>query len=167
MEYKDLTAFVLILVMIGLIAGVGVLVLDKFGTSSGVTTPTSVLNETHLVAAHTTTTTYLDQGIYGVSIGGDNLTGNITCATAGSVTCNYTGTTGVITVNSTMGATPAISAQYTYLANSSVTTTTHAARNAISDIPEDWMSLIVTIGVLAIILGLVLMSFSMATGKDR
>ena len=38
MEVGDLYQFVLLLVLIGMILGVGVLVLDKFSTSSGVTT---------------------------------------------------------------------------------------------------------------------------------
>ena len=164
MEYKDLTAFVLMLVMIGLIAGVGVLVLDRFGTSGGVTISTGVTNETHAFSSNVFTTTYIDQGIYAVSIGNSSVT--YACAVAGSANCNYSSLTGIVTGSQTIGD-DSISANYTYLKNSSVTTTVHAARNAISDIPEDWMSLIVTIGVLAIILGLVLMSFSMATGKDR
>ena len=160
MEYKNLTSFVLIILLVGLIAGTGVLILDKMGTSGGVTRSTGVLNESHACVAHLATTTYLDQGISGVSIGGDNLTGNITCATSGSVTCNYTSSTGVITVNSSMGATPSISVQYTYLANSSTTTAVHASRDAVAAVPEDWMSLIVTIGILAIILTLVLSAFA-------
>jgi hypothetical protein len=35
-----------------------------------------------------------------------------------------------------------------------------AGRDAVGDIPEDWMSLIVTVGVLSIILGLVIAGFA-------
>ena len=47
MEVGDLYQFVLLLVLIGLILGVGILVLDKFSASSGVTsTASSAINST-------------------------------------------------------------------------------------------------------------------------
>lgn len=38
MEIKELYAFALLIVMVGMLIGVGVLALDKFSTTSGVTT---------------------------------------------------------------------------------------------------------------------------------
>ena len=38
MELKDLYSFVLLLVMVGMIIGIGVVIFDKFGQSSAVTT---------------------------------------------------------------------------------------------------------------------------------
>jgi hypothetical protein len=84
MDISDLYNFVLLLVLVGLIVGVGVLVLDKFGATSGVTDDAE--------------------------------------------------------------------------------TAINDSRDAIGGIATDWMALIVTIGVLAIILGLVLRSF---TGTRR
>ena len=81
MQVGDLYQFVLLLVLVGMIVGVGILTLDKFAATSGITS----------------------------------------------------------------GAAAAI----------------NNASAAIADIPVSWMSLIVTIGVLAIILGLVLRSFAM------
>ena len=47
MEVGGLYQFVLLLVLVGMIIGVGVLVLDKFSTSSGVTsTASTALNNT-------------------------------------------------------------------------------------------------------------------------
>jgi hypothetical protein len=47
MEVGELYQFVLLLVLIGMILGVGVLVLDKFATSTGVTaTASSAINST-------------------------------------------------------------------------------------------------------------------------
>ena len=85
MEIGELYQFVLLLVLIALIVGVGVLVLDKFGQTSGIT--------------------------------------------------------------------------------SSTNTTLIAAADAIGAVSNDWLSLIVTIGVLAIILTLVIRSF--AVSKSR
>ena len=82
MEVGGLYQFVLLIVLVGLVAGVGVLVLDKFGSTSGVTGEAS--------------------------------------------------------------------------------TAINASRDAVADIPEDWMALIVTIGVLAIILSLVIGGFMVA-----
>jgi len=87
MEIGNLYQFVLILVLVGLISGVGVLILDKFAVTSGI--------------------------------------------------------------------------------GSEASTAINASRDAVADIPEDWMSLIVTIGVLAVILALVLASFSFVRGKGR
>jgi hypothetical protein len=47
MELGDLYQLVLMLVLVGMILGVGILVLDKFGSSSGVTTGAATsLNQT-------------------------------------------------------------------------------------------------------------------------
>jgi len=80
MEVGNLYQFVLVLVLVGLIAGVGVLILDKFSSTSGVTDEASAA--------------------------------------------------------------------------------INASRDAVAEVPENWMSLIVTIGILAVILGLVLASFA-------
>ena len=80
MQIGDLYQFVLLLVLVGMIVGVGILTLDKFAAVSGITTNAKLA-----------------------------------------------------------------------LGNAST---------AIGDIPTTWMSLIVTVGILAIILGLVIRSFS-------
>ena len=80
MGIGDLYQFVLLLVLVGMISGVGVLTLDKFTT-----------------------------------------TGSVTAA-----------------------------------ANTSII----AARDAVADVPEDWLSLVVTIGILAVVLGLVIGGFA-------
>lgn len=85
MQVGDLYQFVLLLVLVGMIVGVGVLTLDKFAATTGITA----------------------------------------------------------------GAKAAI----------------NNASASISAIPVSWMSLIVTIGVLAIILGLVLRSFAIGGGR--
>ena len=79
MEIGGLYQFVLLIVLVGLVSGIGVLVLDKFGTTSGVT--------------------------------------------------------------------------------GSASTAINASRDAVADIPEDWMGLVVTIGIMAVILGLVIGGF--------
>lgn len=52
MELNQLYQFVLMLVMVGMILGVGILVLDKFATSSGVTgTAATAINDTRAAIA--------------------------------------------------------------------------------------------------------------------
>ena len=47
MELRDLYQFVLLLVLVGMVLGAGVLVLDKFATSGGITTTASdAINKT-------------------------------------------------------------------------------------------------------------------------
>ena len=85
MGIGDLYQFVLVIVLVGMITGVGVLVLDEFGTATGV--------------------------------------------------------------------------------SSTASTAINAARDALSGIATSWLALIVTIAVLAIILGLVIRSFSLGGGR--
>ena len=84
MEVQQLYSFTLLLVMVGLIIGVGVLVLDKFGTTTGI--------------------------------------------------------------------------------GSSASSAINASRDAVGDIADTWLTLIVTIGVMAIIIFMVIRSFG-ASGK--
>ena len=53
MELKDLYSFVLLLVLVGMILGVGVLTLDKFSTTSGVSaTAGTAINATRTEIAN-------------------------------------------------------------------------------------------------------------------
>jgi len=85
MEVGDLYQFVLLLVLVGMIIGVGILTLDKFAAATGVT--------------------------------------------------------------------------------SAAATALNQTRDAIGDIPETWLGLIVVVGVLAIILTLVIRSFAQRGGR--
>jgi len=56
MELKDLYNFVLLIVLVGMIIGVGVLTLDKFSTSTGVSaTASSAINSTRTEIANIST----------------------------------------------------------------------------------------------------------------
>jgi len=56
MELKDLYNFVLLIVLVGMIIGVGVLTLDKFSTSTGVSaTASSAINSTREEIANIST----------------------------------------------------------------------------------------------------------------
>ena len=95
MEVRQLEGFVLLLVMLGMIIGVGVLVLDKFGIA--VKDSTIVQDENVTVTSGAGTTTNDDvtsiQGCYDAI--------NITQLIVDSE-CNLTGSTGII-VNGSVG----------------------------------------------------------------
>jgi len=56
MELKDLYNFVLLIVLVGMIIGVGVLTLDKFSTSTGVSaTASTAINNTRAEIANIST----------------------------------------------------------------------------------------------------------------
>lgn len=153
---KDLSFFVLIILLVGLIAGVGVLVLDKFGTT--VTDTTTVAGETITITTLAGSTTYADQGVTSVTFVGNS---TVSCVLNSNPVCGNFTSAGAITLNTSFEDGSTMNISYVYSANSSTTDAVHFSRDAVADIPEDWLSLIVTIGILAIILGLVLASFSM------
>lgn len=80
-----------------------------------ITAPTTVaiFNEAHNISSNSVTVDLIDAGISSVSIGNTSFTA--LCSASASVTCNYTSSTGVIVVNTTMGAgNQRIYVNYTY-----------------------------------------------------
>lgn len=151
-EFKDLPKIVLMLVLVGLIIGVGVLVLDKFSTASknhltylenvtitaksGTLTKTSGFTGVNFLRnASNTTQTYT----YGTQV-------NITAAGAVTTSSDFTGGT--------------LETNYTYDSTSATSTAVDAATSATGGIANNWLALIVTVVVLAIILWFVVGSFS-------
>ena len=157
METNDLYKFVLILTLVGMIIGVGVLTLDKFGTA--VKTSSVVGAESLAISSSTGTTANDDitsiEAIYNTST--VFLDGNYSTA-ANQI--NYTASTGVIVVDGGLMADGTFSINYTYDADSAATTALSSGRDEISAVSSTWLGLIVTIAVLSIILGLVISSFA-------
>ena len=149
MEVKDLQGIVLILVLVGMILGVGLLVLDSFRTA---VPDVDVYNES--VTKNTAVNSTLTTSDILTMVVHSKINGTI--ITAG----NYTRTDSEIHWFEVGYNTTAFWAIGTYsnydskagLALSSTVT-------ALAPIASTWMSLIVTIAILAIILGLVIRSF--------
>lgn len=156
MEVEKLVPFVTALLLVGLIVGVGTLVLDKFGQT--VTTSRYVWSENVTMTTDSGNTA----NKFVQTLDGCRDAVNGTKLTVGS-TCNYSylndpaNTLTVVTVAS-QGA-KILTLNYTYKADSAATTSIYAGRTAVGDIAEDWLSLVVTIGVLALILGLTIAGF--------
>ena len=159
MEWKHTPVIVLSLILVGLLVGVGVLVQDKFADQTR--DSLTLINESFTVPAINGTFT-LDKG--------ENVTGLTSIYnTNGSVfaTTEYSIdlTTGVVTVTS--NSTPCITAStdcvatygyYEYYTESG--TALRASRDAVGDVSNTWLSLIVTLIALTIIIGLVLRGFA-------
>jgi len=150
MEVKQLEGFVLLLVMLGLIIGVGILVLDKFGI------------------AVKDSTVVLDENVTTVSGVGtpanDDITSLQNCYDAVNESilivdreCNLSGST-LILVNGSVGSS-IVELNYTYDKDSTSTTTVGHVNTSIGTIASTWLPLVVTIFILAIILTLVIRSF--------
>jgi hypothetical protein len=156
-EFKNLPQIVLMLVLVGLIVGVGTLVLDSFSTAtkttssywenvtitanSGQLTKTSYITGVNFVRnATNTSTTYT----YGTQV-------NVT--SAGVVTTSNPPTAGSLEFN------------YTYLTTSKASTAIDSATSATGSIATNWLSLIVTVVVLAIILWFVVSAFANKSGR--
>lgn len=155
MEIKQLSGFVLMLVLVGMVLGVGILVQDQFGTA---TRDTVDYDE----AANTSggTFTVAQTPIYTVARFGNATVSNTTFNCIGCAV-NYTAATGVFIVdNTTFSPSIAWAVNYTAYENSTTTDTMTNMRAAISPIATTWLALIVTIVVLSIILGLVIRSFN-------
>lgn len=160
METKELLGIVLLLVMVGMILGVGVLVLDKFGTATQ--TETAVAHENITVAASAATLTYHDiVSIDWIANGTQNKTTGFNIV--GSQV-NFTAR-GIV-VQAANWSDVWYEITYAYDKNESSTDTLTDTRAAITPISSTWMSLIVTIVILSIILTLVIRSFSFGGRRE-
>ena len=156
MNYNDLTSFVLILVVVGLMVGVGVLALDKFGDATKESTV--ITNESFTVPAANATVT-LSNGNITTFTQILNASGSTWTSTQYSIdlttgVLNNTGNTGACTNGTTCYA------YYTYDEYDTTSATAiDAGRDAVGAVSNTWLTLIVTIGILAIILGLIIGGF--------
>jgi len=156
-ELNNLYGFVLMLVMIGLIIGVGVLILDKFSTA--VYLDETVTNESVVTPANRTGINLvhnrLSKFISFVNLSGDAYPGE-----------NYTVDLVAGTINITYNNTQCWTGQTCYASyewynyGSTAVTALNNSRAAVTPIASTWLTLIVTIVVLAIILTIVIRSFA-------
>ena len=157
-NWKDLTGLVLIFLFVGMLTGVGVLLLDGFSDAARNDNTITDENITLTGGAGTFTNTFVR------SI--TSCQGYVVAGTAATLTVGNDGSGaecifnkyGAISVNDTNYYT----AKVTYVAGiaSASSTSVDAGGSAVGSIANDWLSLIVTISILAIILGLVLVSFA-------
>ena len=155
MQLNDMAPAVLTIVLIGIVIGVGIITLDRFGVA--VKTSTPIINETIAITSGTGQTTNDD--LTSLSYFG-NSTPISTDMTTIVITeqVNWTNT-GAITINTGNFSTDGnFDISYVYDRDSAATTAVFSARNATDDFVT-WLPVIIIIIAAAIILGLVLGSF--------
>jgi hypothetical protein len=147
--YETLPSTVLMLLVVAMLIGVGILMTEKFGDAVG--TDTTVTAE---VVTFTGETASLANGVIqsissavNNTASGETVTVNILEGTAGTVS---TTSTGLASANVT----------YIYKADSYTTDRMDNVTDALDDISNDWLSLIITMIILSLIIGMVVFSFS-------
>ena len=135
MEIQNLTGFVLLIVLTGMILGVGVLVLDKFGTA--VKDTTSVVNESVAFVAGAGSTTFDD-------LSAMTLISNqsVSCTSFNNINscANWTVAGGLVLNDSTFPTpTASYNISYTYDADSTTTTTVASVVTGLSPIASTWI----------------------------
>jgi len=145
MDTEKLPQFVILLVAIGMLLGIGTVVLDNFG--SAVKVSTAVTNESITMAnvSGVLTGSTSNNDVTSVQFFGNTTLNSTTVpitafTSAGVITVpwNYTNTTYRI--------------DYTYDADSAATTSSNSTVTALSAISTTWLSLIVTIAMLSIVM---------------
>lgn len=153
MDMKILRNFVVMLVLIGMVLGVGVLTLDKFGiaTKDSTTVSHEVISIASGIGAtandDVTSVTFFGNSTYNTD---DDFTIN--------TDVNWT-TAGAITARSNNFTDGDYNISYAYDADSTTTTSMGSVVGAITPVATTWLPLIVTIMALGIILTLVIRSF--------
>jgi len=148
MEINKLTSVTLLLVLVALIVGIGVVIFDKFGEATR--NEITVVDET--VAIDTNAGTLAESPVK-VLTSFSNSTVTFTVGTQVNVTLS----TGALVTSGV--ANGDYDATYTYYDDSATTTVMTSGTTAVGGIATNWFGLIVTIVVLALILGLVIRSF--------
>lgn len=151
MNMKDLYPFVFLMLMVGMLLGVGILAMDAFGNA--VKTSTNVVNESVAIAGQAGSSANDDVTAW--SYFGNS---SINCVAPNPICVNVSSGGAVRTNSSFANATYQLS--YTYDADSVGTTALSNVVTAVAPIASTWLPLIVTVAVLAIILGIVVTSFA-------
>ena len=160
MEAKDLTALVLIVILTGLLLAVGMVVLDKFQRAAR-TTGTRVdtaINLSGVTGSATLTKTYC-LAVSSV----DNATNSFSLTTYNVTLANAD--TCAITATNIPCSVPKCNVTYTYGITNDAATSLLDVNTAIAPIASTWLALVITVAVLAVILGIVMTSFMVGNRK--
>ena len=157
MEVKQLVPFVLLIVMVGMILGVGLLVLDAFGVSTYTDT---TVEENATTSSGAATVTTIGAGVNTLTFFG-NSSINTTEANLNIGENANISSDGVLSVMEDNWTDGSYEVHYTYNKTGVTVQVTNETVNSLSPVATTWMSLIVTVAILAIILTLVIRSFAM------
>ena len=157
MEFKELPQAIITIVIIGLVIGIGVIVLDQFGAAAKESTIT--LNESITIASHTGTPTNDD--IISIQYFNNLTTFVISNNETTSTILNITGQDKDTVVLGGGFIDGVYNISYTYDADSEASIAADSTRDAVDDFVT-WLPVIIIIIAAAIILGLVMRSFTKA-----
>lgn len=154
-NFNTLLAFILLLVLAGMLMGVGVLTLDKFGRATRTTT-TAISTEKNfstgssldLADSYCLSVTSIDNGTNTFSL----TTYNVSLSNADGCVFAYSPIAAC--------ALPLCNITYTYGAETKSATATTNVIDSITPIASTWLPLVVTVVILAIILTIVISSFA-------
>jgi len=146
MEVEKLVPTIMALLMVAMIVAVGVLLMDK--TRTAVLDDVVIANETVVFTAGAGTTTNNDLVSIASAINASGTTFDVSIADASAGT-----------VTEPTGANGNLYLKYTYGADTPSSLALDSGKDAVGAISTDWYSLIVTIIVLTLILGMVIASF--------
>lgn len=154
MEIREIVPFVLILLFVGMLIGVGTLTLDKYARAVRTTTTKvstgnnfSTGSSLDLTDSYCLSVTSIDNGTTTFSL----TTYNVTLSNADGCVFSYS-TIAACTL-------PLCNITYTYGAETKSATAATSVNDAITPIASTWLPLVVTVVILAIILTLVISSF--------
>jgi hypothetical protein len=157
MEVKDLVPIVVLFCVIGMLLGVGLLTLDKFGRSVRDSTNVASTGLNLSIAGTVDFTTTYCTAVMSIT----NAT--VSFSTAG---VNLTSPDGcIVEFPPVTGCGPALAnycnMTYTYGASNPAVSALSSTESAISPVATTWLPLLITVIVLSVILGLVVRSFAM------
>jgi len=156
MDIKDLVPFVLLLIFTGMLLGVGMIVFSNLGDASR--SEINVVNENHTFSVNTATSlSYVTEVTESsIAVANKSTTQLLTLGRDYNVT--VTASTATILVTQFYNNTQ-LDVDYTYYVDREASTQMDNMITAVAPIASTWMSLIVTIVVLALVLGIVIKSF--------
>lgn len=160
MEYKEIYMVVFVLVIVGFLVGVGMYGLDKFSTASkDITTLTNETINCSLFGRQTKNITLANDEVTEIVEIRNNTQFSFVSGTDFKEVDYYRGQVELINASKWNTAVQHCNVTYKYRANSDASSAIDNTTTEIGNIPNLWLSLIVTIAVLAIILGMITKSF--------
>jgi len=163
MDIKALYGFTLLLLLIGMVLGVGVLMMDKFGVATYNTARAPIEQLTNVNTVNYTALTYPTADITSYNYTAFNATNAVSlqCNNRGKWDCTAVKIIDGSAINNTN-----VNISYYYGASSVASAALVNVRTEISAISTTWLGLIVTVAILSIVLMVVLSSFGGFRGRD-
>ena len=154
MEIKNLTGIVLLFLFVGMLLGVGVMVIDQFGRAAR--TSTTVVSTGLNLSVASSVDFAQEYCTSIVSVANSTTSHDVSALTFSNADGCVIANTGIASCGATG---PYCNITYKYGADTTTATAMINTNSAITPIASTWLSLLVTVVILSIIIGLVISSF--------